>query len=353
MEKRYRERMIDLLLCTVLGGAAIYLGVRFLLPVLLPFLLALGIAAAIMPAAERVAKRSGIPKRICAVVFFFLLLAALTLIVGWSVSRLLREAGELLGRLLSEYGSFDGAVNAALSYLESVLVRTGLFSEGSGELRERLYRMLGEALPTMLSTVASWISSFAGGLIRAFPDFLLATVVTVIAGFYLCFDREGIAQGVRAALPDGIKRRMTEWKRRMRHLSLRYLRAYFLLLLITLVLLLVGFWILGVRYAFLTASVTAVVDFLPVLGIGTVLLPWAAVVLIQGNYYLGFGLLILYGSAMLLRQILEPRLVGKSLGMHPLLTVVATYTGWKLFGVIGMIIAPFAAVLFKGILRRE
>ena len=353
MERRYRERLIDLLLCAVLGGAALYLGLRFLLPVLLPFLLALGISAAIMPAAKRVAQRSGISERVCAVVLFFLLLAALTLTVGWSVSRLLREVGELLGRLLSEYGSFDGAVNAALSYLEGVLLRTGLFSEDGGELRERLYRMIGEFLPTVLSTLASGVSALAGGLFRALPDFLLATVVTVIAGFYFCFDREGIARGVREALPEGIQARLERWKGRMRHLSLRYLRAYLLLLLVTLALLLVGFWILGVRYAFLLASVTAVVDFLPVLGIGTILLPWAAVVLIRGNYYLGFGLLILYGAAMLLRQILEPRLVGKSLGMHPLLTVVATYAGWKLFGVIGMLIAPFAAVLLKGILRRE
>lgn len=127
----------------------------------------------------------------------------------------------------------------------------------------------------------------------------------------------------------------------------RYLRAYLILLAITFLCLFVGFSILGVDYAFLLALLTAVVDMLPVLGVGTVLIPWAAVMLLQERFYLGFGLLILYGVMLILRQIMEPRLVGKSLGLHPVLTLFAGYAGWRLFGVIGMILGPPVAMLLR------
>lgn len=353
MERGSAERLVYVLLCLVLGGGALYLALRYLLPILLPFLIAWAASAAIMPAAAAISKRFRLSNRLCAVILLVLLLAALALGIGWSVSRLLGELGGLLSGLLSEYGSFEGAVNAALTYLESVLLQTGLFSSVGGELRERLYGMLGEILPSALSALASGVSSVAGGILRGLPTFLFAAIVTVIAGFYFCFDREGIERELGALLPRALRARLGRWRQGMRRLSLRYLRAYLLLLLLTFAVLLVGFLLLGVPYAFLLASVTAIVDFLPVLGIGTVLLPWAAFALLRGRYYLGLGLLILYGVSVLVRQIAEPRLVGKSLGMHPLLTVVATYAGWRLFGVIGMLLAPFAVVLLKGVLRRE
>ena len=230
MERGSTERLLYVLLCFVLGGGALYLGVRYLLPVLLPFLIAWAASAAIAPLAARIARRTGFSERLCAVVLLFLLLAVLTIGLGWAVSRLLGELGALLSGLVSEYGSFEGAVNAALSHLEGMLLRTGLFSSVGGELRERLYQLIGEFLPSALSTLASGVSTLAGALLRGLPAFLFAAVVTVIAGFYFCFDREGIERGIREALPEGMRTRLIRWRGSMRRMSLRYLRAYLILL---------------------------------------------------------------------------------------------------------------------------
>ena len=118
-------------------------------------------------------------------------------------------------------------------------------------------------------------------------------------------------------------------------------------MLITFSILLIGFLILKIPYALLLALLSAIVDMLPVLGVGTVLIPWAAVLLLQKNYYLGFALLILYAVCVLVRQVAEPKLIGKSLGLHPVLTLFATYVGFELFGVIGMLLAPFLALLAR------
>lgn len=127
----------------------------------------------------------------------------------------------------------------------------------------------------------------------------------------------------------------------------RYLRAYFLLFLLTFAELLIGFMILGTGYAFLLAFMTALLDALPVLGVGTILLPYAIFSFMAGDRSLGFGLLILYGVITLVRQFVEPHLVGKSLGLHPILMLMAFYVGFRLFGVAGIFLGPAAALILK------
>ena len=121
----------------------------------------------------------------------------------------------------------------------------------------------------------------------------------------------------------------------------------------TLSLLLVGFLVLKVSYFFLLALLTAFLDILPVLGVGTVLIPYAVFELIGGRLARGIGLLVLYAVITVLRQIAEPHLVGKSLGLHPILMLVSFYAGLKLFGVAGLLVGPALALLIKGLVEHR
>jgi predicted PurR-regulated permease PerM len=103
-------------------------------------------------------------------------------------------------------------------------------------------------------------------------------------------------------------------------------------------------------YILVISIITAIVDILPVLGTGTILIPWGIIMLIQKEFYLGFGLLILFLAISLIRQVAEPKVLGKSLGLHPLLALFATYVGFTLFGLLGMILAPIVALLGKRLL---
>ena len=116
--------------------------------------------------------------------------------------------------------------------------------------------------------------------------------------------------------------------------------------------LLIGFLLLSVDYAVLLALITAVLDALPVLGVGIVLIPYAILSFAMGNTVTGIGLLILYGVITVVRQIAEPRLVGKSLGLHPILMLIAFYAGWRLFGVAGVLIGPLLAMVIKSLAAR-
>ena len=132
-----------------------------------------------------------------------------------------------------------------------------------------------------------------------------------------------------------------------------YLRAYLLLFLLTFSEVLIGLLILRQHYAFLIALLVAVVDILPVLGAGTVLIPWAIALLLFRQYSLGFGLLILYGVITIVRQIVEPYALGSRLGLHPLLSLLSMFTGFQVFGIPGMLLGPGVAMLIREYLRTD
>jgi sporulation integral membrane protein YtvI len=217
-------------------------------------------------------------------------------------------------------------------------------------LRQRIDTLVGEVISNFVSGVSKKLPVWLGAMASAIPSFILFVIVTLISGFYFCVDLGGIHSGIKSLLPTGASEKLAHIKRRVLGTALRYLRAYILLLLMTFGELFIGFSILKIDYALLLAAVIALIDILPVLGVGSVLIPWAAVVLISGNYYLGVGLFILYGCVALVRQISEPKIVGGSLGIHPLLTLISMYAGFKLFGLFGMIIGPAVALVVKSII---
>ncbi|MBQ7346672.1 MAG: sporulation integral membrane protein YtvI [Clostridia bacterium] len=352
MERSNWERRAAILITVCLGMALLYLVLRYALPLFLPFLVAWGLALMVRPLSVRLAKRTGIPQKVLAVVLLLLLLGGVLFLAGLSVRRLVTELQNLLERLLSEGSGLSEFVQSEPDYFElltskiSFLQRIGV-GERFAAFREGFNTMAENLLNGALTSLTSGIPKFVTEVVSALPSALFVTVITVIAGFYFCMDSERIGQGLAGLLPSSIRVRLPQWKARAQTLSWRYVRAYLLLLLLTFAELFLGFCILGVDYAFLLAALIAVVDLLPVLGVGTVLVPWAAVMLLQHNYFLGFGLLILYFAMTVLRQIMEPKLVGKSLGLHPLLTVFSTYAGWQLFGFLGMLLGPFLAFLGK------
>ena len=128
-----------------------------------------------------------------------------------------------------------------------------------------------------------------------------------------------------------------------------YLRSYSIIMLITFAEIFFGLSVLGIEYSFLIAAVSAVIDILPVLGVGIILLPWAIFCLIGRNLFRGIGLIILYVIIVIVRQFIEPKIVGESLGVHPLLALSSFYIGYRLFGFAGIIIAPILLVLWRTI----
>lgn len=345
MERRWETRAAKLV-CAAAVTTAVVLGVKYLWGVLLPFALAWVLSLAIDPVARRLGARTGVPRGVWAVLLLLIAIGGLIAACCAGAARAVRELQELLAALIGRGTAADGAGTDLLDRLASVLApqwREALYEWGH-DLAER-------ALSEVVGALSAALPSLAASLLGALPSAALFVLVTVISGFYFCLEPGLVGRSITACLPSKLASRLPSWRARVRAVSFRYLRAYLLLLCVTFSALLVGFLILRVRYALLLSLAVAVVDLLPVLGVGTVLIPWAVVLLLRRQFYQGFGLLILYAAVTVLRQVVEPRLIGKSLGLHPLAALVAGYAGWRWFGVLGMALGPIAATALKALWR--
>ncbi len=310
---------------------------------LLPFLLSAALAVSVAPLARKLSRVFHVRERVCAVVLFFLCIAAVLLIGGFAAARLLREAQELVARLLADVRSPSSALSDAIDALR--------LPEGEdGEaFRAHLKAMVNDLAKNLLGSLAARLPQWAAKLASGIPAAILFAVVTVLAGIRFCLG--GVA--FPAFLPERVRSALFARKPAFAAFARRYLRAYFLLFSITFLQLLVGFLILGLDFAVLPALLIAAVDILPVLGVGTVLLPWAAVELLCRRFYLGFGLIILWFAITVARQIAEPHLIGKSLGVSPLLSLAASYIGWRLAGVTGLLLGPISAFAIQAAAFRK
>lgn len=359
MERKWETRAA-IVICAAAGVAAVLLGVRLLFGVLLPFVLAWGLSLVVSPAANALSKRTRVPRKVWAVLLLVLTLGLSVAGISAGVARGISELEDLLAALLAD-GNFGGSGETAESgetfdWFGKITAGVGLFRRAEvGEkykmFREEFNSMVGEMLSSLAGALSAKLPDVAAKLISVMPSALLFVLVTVIAGFYFCVEPGQVGKFLAAHLPRRLAEKVPSLRARAKAVSLRYLRAYLLILFATFVQLFIGFLILRVRYAFLLSLLIAVVDFLPVLGVGTVLVPWAIIELLRKNFYLGFGLLILFAAVSVLRQVIEPRLIGKSLGLHPLAALIAGYAGWRWFGFLGMALGPVAAMAVSALLR--
>lgn len=205
----------------------------------------------------------------------------------------------------------------------------------------------------LVSRLSGMLSAGAVTLLGSLPSVLLFLTVLLLSCYYFTAEPGGVSRLVAARIPARWRAGLSRWQAGAGRSLRRYLRAALLLALLTFLEMFVGLTLLRKPYAFLLALLIAFVDFLPVLGTGTVLIPWGIGELLLGSTGSGLGILALYAISSVLREIAEPHLVGRSLGIHPLLSLLSMYAGFRLFGIPGMVLAPLAAAVIKGAGGRE
>lgn len=331
---------------------ALWILMKYGVHVLLPFLLSWVLSLLIAPLAEALSRVTRIPKKLCAVLLLLLSLALLVGVIIFSLNRLFREIEGLFRFWTSDPEHLGKIIQQMVEYISEIGDKIPFLSaldgvEGLETIVGDMGTLVSDFVKNTVSEVTSRIPTLVGRAIAGTPSALLFLLVFLISSFYFCVDGDRIASGVHAFLPRAIARRTVGLRRRLSSLLYRYLRVYFLLFLLTFTELLIGFMLLGRNYAFLLALLISALDILPVFGVGSVLLPWAGVLFLVRDFQGAIGLLILWGIITVVRQIVEPRLIGESLGMHPLVALVSLYAGLKLFGFIGILVGPAVAVFLK------
>ncbi len=321
----------------------------YLLPIGLPFLLGLGLAQAAEPATNLLQKRFHIPRGGAAAVsvsgVFLLTATVLFLLLGF-LARQLQHLADFLPQLVSSLQQGTGLLQAWLQRLSLRL--PGTLGDLAGAWTENLFSSSG----TMMQQAIMQIPKLASGLLSSLSQGMLGLVTGIISAYMI----SGRLPALRTWWQTHQPRRWQEkWLPALRQLKKAlggWLWAEIKLAGVAFVIMAVGFLLLGIRNALLWAGLATLVDAFPILGVGTVLVPWAVVSFLQGNGPQGIGLLAIYGVVWLTRSVLEPKLVGKGLGLDPLVTLAAIYAGWKLWGLAGLLLAPILALTATQIFKQ-
>jgi sporulation integral membrane protein YtvI len=339
MEKRL-EYYAHLVICSLGGVLLVYLAYKYALSVLLPFVIAWCVAEGTRPLARRVSEGTGASERVVSALFSIVIVLGLLAAMIGIIVYALGEAWTLLRELIS-----GGALTEALDRIFSFLPNGG---EG-GELGAYIKNAVSGALTGLLSSVGSAVTLFASGL----PRVLFFILVTVCATLYFSLDLDRINGFINGIMPKGVRGWVLSNKKSIKSSLLKYLRAYLLIMLITFMEMLFGFLVIGIDYAVLLAFAVAILDALPLIGVGTVLIPIAIFNFAVGKGALGIGLLLIFAIHSVIRQVIEPRIVGKNLGIHPVLSLFLIYLGYVLFGALGILLVPVVSVLINAFINKD
>lgn len=219
------------------------------------------------------------------------------------------------------------------------------FSDEGAAILESFVSNSGDYVSGVISRLSEPTISAVGSLASKVPDIIVFTVMCLIATYFFVVEREAIFRKAELITPKSIQRVFILVKKCFVESIGGYFKAQFKIEIWIYLLLFIGLTILGVRYAFIIALGIAVLDVLPIFGTGAVLWPWALVALINGEYMMAAGLMIIWGIAQLVRQFIQPKFVGDTLGVHPIPTLFLLFAGYKLSGVFGMILAVPLGIL--------
>ena len=333
---KYMLRLLLNILLPLSGWILLCLLGPWLLKFFLPFVVGWIIASIANPPVRFLEQRLKLVRRHSSILVVVSVLAAVIGLLYLLLSRTVRLISSLIQSLPEVWEVFQRQIR------QSMESPTGLFAFLPEEVRSgwsQLGEHLGSAVGPLLQQAASPTVEAAGTVARSLPAVLVYTVVILLSSYFFIVDRDRILNLLHTYTPSWAAGYLTYLKKDVKLLVGGYFLAQFKIMFVVGLILFAGFWILGVSYAPVLALAIALLDFLPVFGTGTVLIPWALLRIISGDYAFGAGLGLLYILTQVVRQLVQPKLVGDTMGLNPLLTLFLLYLGFKISGISGMILA--------------
>ena len=317
--------------------------VQFLWSVLLifiPFILAYLVSLFANNLADALQKRFRIPRNLAAILVIILTVVVLGGIIFGVIWKIADEIKQIYDNFPSIYAGMQTSWNKLSNNLSDIIEQ---LPTNIQESIDTLYEQFMEGLANIVKDTK--IFKTAGDIAKRLPSIIISVITFILSLYFMISDSKTIAEFLRKYVPKPVQIRVSQLKTEVKKYMGGYVKAQLIMMCISCVIVLIGLLILRVDYALIIAIAIAIFDALPLFGSGAVLLPWAIIEFLTSNISSGVGLLIIYLSVLLMRQLIEPKIVGKSIGMHPLLTLMAMYAGYRVFSVGGLILGPLMLML--------
>ncbi len=300
---------------------------RFLLLRMFPFLLSLIVAALSQKPAIYLSKKTGIKKQLCAVVLSATIYLGVCAGLVFLIYRLIVSSAGIINFLPQIFSAFSNIIANAEDFIAGYLP-SGVEFSLSG-LIENIVKNLTEFLTVAIKNI-----------LTAAPSVFVSGVVALVAACYISKDYDGLSKFIKSLFGNTNYSRFLRIKSILINGVLKLLRGYVILMLITFFELWLGFLILKIKNAYFWAFLISLIDLLPILGTGIILVPWALYCAFTGNTTLAVGIAALYIIIVVVRNFIEPKIVSRQMGINPLFILFSMYLGLKLFGGVGLVILP-------------
>ena len=313
----------------------------YLLPLWLPFFLGFCLAWAAEPMIQLLSSKVRLPRSFSTAISVSSVWILISAVLSLLLAVLVRQGQNLASILPAIQTALTDGIRSLQAWLTSLTAR--LPGQAQAIAATLVGNLFSEDLP-LLQKAIEWLPQVVGNLVGSLSKGLFTAVTAILSGYMFSARLPMLRSWLRQRLPPAWQQRYQPLLQALRKALFGWIRAEVKLALVAFAILVPGFWILQFRHPVTLAGWITLVDAFPVLGVGTILIPWSALSLLQGDTARGIGLLAIFAVIWLLRSVLEPKLVGKGMGLDPLLTLAAIYIGFRLWGVAGMLLAPILAL---------
>ena len=325
--------------------AVLYFIFVYMIHWVMPFIIGFLIALLLRPVTRFVnkfVKSTGKGVALFVIAMFYVIMA---IIIWFLISFLITQITDLVYIMPRLY--FNRLEPLLLEFNDWVVTNTQTVSPDMASTISQIITNGINYIADFIKNLSISFVQFVTRLISNFPLYLIAVIFTIVLSVFISLEYDNITAFFRRQLPDRFSETFEEARKFVTGTLWKMIKSYIIIMMITFLELLTGLSILRVKYALPIAAIIAVLDILPVIGTGGIVIPWAIVELVLQNYYLGIGLFILYFVVVVVRNIIEPRIVGRQIGLHPIITITAMYAGLKLFSVAGLLMGPLLAITIK------
>ena len=312
-----------------------------------PFLIAFIISLLIEPLIRKVMKLTNLTRKVSAIITLILVFALIIGLLIWGITSLITEASNILENLNNNMDNIASRVSGLVSGFRFDNIKMPeqmktILQNGLNDLAREGTNIAQKALTSILNVVTH------------IPKLMIYIGITIVATYFVCTDKMYILDQMEHHLPRNWVNKFGYKLRKVISSLGDYLKAEGVLILISFTIVLIGLTLfnligMNVNYPFVIALIIGFIDALPILGAGTIMLPWAVISAFNGDIQLAVSLIVLYIIIIVTRQLVEPRIVSNHIGIHPIFTLIAMYTGFKIIGVTGMFVGPIILIILKNI----
>jgi len=342
--ERQKNFILQVVFWLIVAGI-VYGVLKYVMPIMTPFIIGFLVALILRPLTKWIAKAARLNQKVVALVFLLLFYGLTGSLLALSGIKMVNLISGFVSMIPEYYlSTIEPALGQLLNNITILLqdLDPSLRATIQGEAGN-IFSSLASLVTSFSSSVLNWLTGFAGAL----PIFLISFVIAILVSFFVSADYSLIkAFIVRQLKPEQI-RVMRMIRDNFKKVVGNYLKAYLFLMTLTFTEISIGLWLIGIQNAALIALGIAVFDIIPVLGAGGILIPWIVIDLLVGDVGQAIKILILYAVVTVVRQYLEPKVVGSQIGLHPLVTLLCMYVGAYLFGAVGLLGLPVTVTILK------